>query len=136
VRGKQSGTVAEEDRRSSVSRNCASRIFRRIWPLVLLFFSNWACAISVDVTPVTILPNGTGQFTFSWTGTSFNSELQESTNGGSNWSTASPGHYDHGSVTLTRQPGIWWYRIKHCYFTPPGLHGLRGLKPIVQAFLD
>ena len=104
---------------SSVFIGCSARILRRIWPLVFLFFSNWVYAISVTTSDVTILPDGTGQFTISWTGTSFNSALQESTNGGSSWSTVSSGYYDHGSVTLTRDPGIWWYRIEHCYFTPP-----------------
>jgi hypothetical protein len=96
-----------------------TRIFRCIWLLVFLFVSNWAYAISVTTSPVTMLPDGTGYFTISWTGAGYTSSVEQSTDGGSSWTTAATGYNNSGSVTFTRGPGIWRYRIKDCTFVGP-----------------
>jgi YD repeat-containing protein len=98
---------------SSFFRSCNARILRQIWPLVFLFVSNGAYAISVTTSAVTMLSTGNGQFTISWTGAGFASQVEQSTNGGSSWVAVATGYYNSGSVTFTRAPGIWWYRIKY-----------------------
>lgn len=103
----------------SVFRSCATGVLRQIWMLAFLLVSDWAYAINVSTSPVTMLSNGTGRFTISWTGAGYTSTVEESTNGGSSWSTAATGYNDSGSVTFTRAQGIWWYRIKDCTFVGP-----------------
>lgn len=101
-----------------VFRRCATRIFRPLWPLAFLLFANGAYAISVSVSPVTMLSDGTGRFTISWSGAGYSATVLESDDGGSTWWTAATG-YSSGSVTFTRPEGIWWHQIKYCTFEGP-----------------
>jgi hypothetical protein len=95
------------------------RVLRQLALFGFLFISSGAYAISVTTSPVTMLSDGTGRFTISWTGAGYTSTVEESTDGGSSWATAATGYNNSGSVTFTRAPGIWRYRIKYCNFVGP-----------------
>lgn len=95
------------------------RISRRLWPLAFLLVAHSAYAISVTTSPVTMLADGTGQFTISWSGAGYTGIVQQLMNDGS-WAQVYT-NYNTGSTTITRAAGIWRFRIKYCNFVGPNM---------------